>query len=173
MSTEERPVAKRPAVAISDPASVPEPVPSTLATLPHLIGRLHRLFLDALRVEMLGLGVTDLSAAQAHMLMILGGDDLTPHALMESGHYLGADAAVNLKALVDAGYVESPTGDRRGANLTPTDKGRQLHAHLTAASGVWSVGLAGVAELEGTLKILRRLERNWSDAIRRDAIDVE
>lgn len=143
------------------------------AALPHLIGRLHRLFLDALRVEMLHHGVIDLSAAQAHMLMVLGEGDLTPAALMESGHYLGADAALNLKALVEAGYVEPPAGDRRGASLCPTDKGRLLCQHLAAARSVWSAGLAGPAELEATLKILRRLERNWSDAIRRDAIDVE
>lgn len=139
--------------------------------LPRLIERMHRRYLDVVRLELSKHGFYDISPVQAVMLATLGsGGKITVRDLIERGYYLGSNASYNLKNMVDGGYVERQIAerDRRSAKLKPTAKGRTILDMLAelnlqmAESFVKSEG----AEIETTYQTLRHFERRWTEAIR-------
>jgi len=97
-----------------------------LHDLPRQIERMHRRFLDVVRLGLARAGVRDISPAQAMMLGNIGEGDVSVRDLIERGYYLGSNASYNLKNLIDGGYVERRTQarDRRSAHLKLTAKGR-------------------------------------------------
>jgi hypothetical protein len=85
----------------------PENPPTAFAAqiaqdLPRLIERMHRRYLDVVRIELARRGVHDMSPVQAVMLGTLGGEELSVRDLIERGYYLGSNASYNLKNLVEA-----------------------------------------------------------------------
>ncbi len=142
----------------------------TLQELPHQIERMHRRFLDVVRLELGRVGVHDISPVQVMMLGNIGAEEISVRDLIERGYYLGSNASYNLKQLVECGYVErqSSTRDRRSARLRVTAKGQETLEKLGAMELQWAEALLKGEEeaLEMTYKTLRRLERCWSDAIR-------
>lgn len=140
--------------------------------LPRQIERMHRRYLDVVRIELTRNGINDVSPVQAMMLGNIGDQDISVRDLIERGYYLGSNASYNLKSLVDGGYVERQTAerDRRSARLKVSPKGKviletlaKLNAQM-AESILKSPQEAG--ELEATWRTLRRLERRWSDNVR-------
>src|SRR5579864_753125 len=101
--------------------------------LPRLIERMHRRFLDVVRVELTNLGIEDISPVQALMLDNIGNEEISVRDLIERGYYLGSNASYNLKQLVDGGYVDRQTSarDRRSARLKVSAKGRVILETLT------------------------------------------
>ena len=75
------------------------------AELARLIERLHRRFLDVVRIELTRLGIEDISPVQAPMLMTISTEEISVRDLIERGYYLGSNASYNLKSLVEQGYV--------------------------------------------------------------------
>ncbi|NBO19960.1 MAG: MarR family transcriptional regulator, partial [Proteobacteria bacterium] len=109
------------------------PAARHMQELPRLIERMHRRFLDVVRLEMSRLGVRDISPVQIMMLSNIGDEDISVRDLIERGYYLGSNASYNLKQLVEAGYVDreiSPR-DRRSARLKATAKGREVLEKLS------------------------------------------
>lgn len=102
--------------------------------LPRQIERMHRRFLDVVRLELGRAGVRDISPVQVMMLGNIGGEDISVRDLIERGYYLGSNASYNLKNLVDGGYVDriASTRDRRSAHLKITPKGRDVLEKLAA-----------------------------------------
>ncbi|MBP7336208.1 MarR family transcriptional regulator [Niveispirillum sp.] len=153
--------------------SVPE---GRMHDLPRLLERLHRRFLDIVRLELERLNSSHVTPVQGLMLLTIGEGNLTISELIERGYYLGASAATNLKALVIAGLVEAPgEGDRRTAKLRLTPDGYRLCLDLRRLEArhiddVYS-GAAGNTGLQAAYGFLRRLEQAWADVIRADAID--
>src|ERR1700749_4304855 len=96
--------------------------------LPRLIERMHRRFLDVVRVELGRLGIEDISPVQAMMLDNIGDEEISVRGLIERGYYLGSNASYNLKQLVDGGYVErrASSRDRRAAQLKVSPKGKAI-----------------------------------------------
>ena len=80
-----------------------------------LIERLHRCFLDVLRVELERLGIDQINNVQALLLANIGDDEVSVGELMSRGYYLGSNVSYNLKRLVAAGLVvqERSQHDRR------------------------------------------------------------
>jgi DNA-binding MarR family transcriptional regulator len=140
--------------------------------LPHLIERMHRRFLDVLRIELGRLNIHDLSPVQAMMLANIGDGEISVRDLIERGYYLGSNASYNLKNLVEGGYVDrqASTRDRRAARLKLSEKGQTILAALakinTSMAEPLIKGEAEANDLEITYKTLRRLERRWSDSLR-------
>jgi DNA-binding MarR family transcriptional regulator len=139
--------------------------------LPRLIERMHRRFLDVVRIELTRLGINDISPVQAMMLCNIGDEEISVRDLIERGYYLGSNASYNLKQLVECGYVnrQASARDRRSARLKLTDKGRKvLHelGRLTAQCAEPLTKPGEGADFESAYKTLRRLERRWSDAVR-------
>ncbi|MFM2043418.1 MAG: hypothetical protein RLY86_1994 [Pseudomonadota bacterium] len=147
--------------------------------LARMMERLHRRFLDVVRIELSRLDADDISPAQALMLMTIGTDELSVRDLIERGYYLGSNASYNLKNLVEAGYVDRAQNqrDRRSARLKLSPRGVELCAALRRLEGEHVEGLVrsdqDARDLDSTYRTLRRLERTWSEVIRYDGLDFD
>src|ERR1700691_5482985 len=98
--------------------------PQAAQELPRLIERMHRRFLDVVRIELGHRGINDISPVQAMMLASVGDEEISVRDLIERGYYLGSNASYNLKNLVDGGYIDRQTSarDRRSARLKVSAK---------------------------------------------------
>ncbi|MBP2230852.1 DNA-binding MarR family transcriptional regulator [Azospirillum agricola] len=147
--------------------------------LARLIERMHRRYLDVVRVSLLKQGIEDVGPVQALMIMLIGEDELSVRDLMERGYYLGSNASYSLKILVDAGYINRAANqrDRRTARLQLTDKGRALRAELTKLEQLQAEALvrneAEVRDLKAAYRTLRRLDRVWGDMVRYSSLDFD
>jgi DNA-binding MarR family transcriptional regulator len=133
-----------------------------------LIERLHRRFLDVLRVELDRLGVTDINNAQGLLLANIGRQEVSVGELMSRGYYLGSNVTYNLKRLVEADYVaqERSQRDRRVVRVRLTERGLQLSQKLALILEHQSAALErepGMADLAALNDSLRALERFWSE----------
>jgi DNA-binding MarR family transcriptional regulator len=156
------------------PSSVPAgtSLPQVTQDLPRLIERMHRRFLDVVRIELSRQGVNDISPVQAMMLANIGDEEISVRDLIERGYYLGSNASYNLKNLVDGGYIDRQASerDRRAARLKLSAKGKNILDALTKLNQQMAEPLVKLdneaAEFEATYRTLRRLERRWSDSVR-------
>ncbi len=140
--------------------------------LPRQIERMHRRFLDVVRLELGRVGVRDISPVQVMMLSNIGNENISVRDLIERGYYLESNASYNLKQLVEGGYVErhASTRDRRSAHLTITPKGQDVLTKLATLQLQWAEPIlkdeSTASAIEATYKMLRQMERCWSDAVR-------
>ncbi|MDD3288519.1 MAG: MarR family transcriptional regulator [Alphaproteobacteria bacterium] len=143
-----------------------------LRELPRLIERMHRRFLDVVRLELGRRGIRDISPVQVMMMSNIGSGEISVHTLIERGYYLGSNASYNLKQLVDCGYVErlSSPRDKRAARLKLSPKGEATLSALAELEGHWAEPLmkspSDFADIENANNLLRKLEHCWSDAVR-------
>jgi len=146
-------------------------------TVISLIGRLHRQFLEIVKLELDGADIRDINNVQAVMLFNLGDAEMTVGELTLRGCYLGSNVSYNLKKMVENGYVEQARSphDRRSVHARLTPKGRVLRDRLVAMHR-WHAELLQCAmttpDLEHASATLRRLERFWvrvGDEVRRIA----
>ena len=132
-----------------------------------LIERLHRHFLEVVKLELEGLGIHDINNVQGMMLFNIGDAEMTVGELTLRGCYLGSNVSYNVKKMVENGYLvqQRSLHDRRSIHVRLTEKGMRLRDSLTemhrrhaemlpqAALNAEDLQCAGVA--------LRRLERFW------------
>lgn len=132
-----------------------------------LIERLHRHFLELVKLELEGLGIHDINNIQGMMLFNIGDAEMTVGELTLRGCYLGSNVSYNVKKMVENGYLlqQRSLHDRRSIHVRLTDKGFRLRDSLTAMHRrhVESLGQAvvGADDLEALCVTLRRLERFW------------
>jgi DNA-binding MarR family transcriptional regulator len=155
------------------PAPSAESKAQTAQDLPRLIERMHRRYLDVVRIELAKHGFFDISPVQAVMLGTIGGasgnEEISVRDLIERGYYLGSNASYNLKNLVDGGYVDRQASvrDRRSAQLKLSAKGREILAVLTKLNLTMAESLIKNEgrEIDITYQTLRHFERRWTEAI--------
>ena len=146
-------------------------------TVISLIGRLHRQFLEIVKLELDGADIRDINNVQAVMLFNLGDAEMTVGELTLRGCYLGSNVSYNLKKIVENGYVEQARSphDRRSVHVRLTPKGRVLRDRLVAMHRRHAELLQcamTAPDLEHASATLRRLERFWvrvGDEVRRIA----
>ncbi len=145
-----------------------------------IIERMHRRYLDRLRLDLNRLGADDISPSQVMLLFTIGNHDLSVRDLLDRGHYLGSNASYNLKQLVQAGYVDRSASqrDRRSARIRLTDKGRILCLSVQAADEAYQRLIVrdenDMAALESTVNTLRRLEIALATIVHEgDAADMD
>jgi len=132
-----------------------------------LIERLHRQFLEVVKLELDGLGIHDINNVQGLMLFNIGDAEMTVGELTWRGCYLGSNVSYNVKKMVENGYLaqERSVHDRRSTHVKLTEKGRVLRDRLSAMHERHIQMLPQTtltpADLEGTVATLRRLERFW------------
>lgn len=99
-----------------------------------LIERLHRQFLDVLKVELDRKGIQDINNVQAMILFNIGHDELTVGELTVRGYYLGSNVSYNVKKMVENGYLaqERSVHDKRSIRVKLSDKGQDLKNMITA-----------------------------------------
>src|SRR5260221_89692 len=99
-----------------------------------LIERLHRQFLEVVKLELDTQGVHDINNVQAMILFNIGDLELTVGELTLRGCYLGSNVSYNVKKMVENGYLiqERSAHDRRSIRVRLSQKGLGLCAQLDA-----------------------------------------
>ena len=132
-----------------------------------LIERLHRHFLEVVKLELEGLGIHDINNIQGMMLFNIGDAEMTVGELTLRGCYLGSNVSYNVKKMVENGYLiqQRSLHDRRSIHVRLTDKGFKLRDFLSAMhrrhTEMLEQAVVGVNDLESVCITLRRLERFW------------
>ena len=145
-----------------------EPVRQAYEQIISLVERVHRYFLELMKLELERRGVLDINNVQSLLLYNIGPETLTVGDLTLRGYYLGSNVTYNLKKLVEAGYVEQEPSprDRRSVYVRLSDKGLQLHGQLKATFDRHAGALAGAGisaeDVERLPHMLNRLERFWN-----------
>ena len=98
-----------------------------------LIERLHRNFLEVVKLELEGLGIHDINNVQGMMLYNIGDAEMTVGELTLRGCYLGSNVSYNVKKMVENGYLvqERSLHDRRSIRVRLTEKGTTLRDQVS------------------------------------------
>ena len=132
-----------------------------------LVERLHRHFLEVVKLELEGLGIHDINNVQGMMLFNIGEAEMTVGELTLRGCYLGSNVSYNVKKMVENGYLAQQRSlhDRRSIHVRLTDKGIRLRDRLTSMHQRHATLLPQAAvsaeDLQDVAGTLRRLERFW------------
>ena len=132
-----------------------------------LIERLHRYFLDVLKVELDKNNIQDINNVQSMILYNIGEDQLTVGELTIRGYYLGSNVSYNVKKMVENGYLEQERSvhDKRSIRVKLSRKGKELCDMISTMFGAHEQAIAesdlpedALPEMNATLK---RIERFW------------
>ena len=133
-----------------------------------LIERLHRHFLDVLKVELDKRGIQDINNVQSMILYNIGDDELTVGELTIRGYYLGSNVSYNVKKMVENGYLaqERSVHDKRSIRVKLSPKGKELCDAISEMFGRHEDAIANSDLPEEALKgmnaTLKRIERFWA-----------
>jgi DNA-binding MarR family transcriptional regulator len=142
-------------------------MPAAYLEVVSLVARLHRQFLEIVKLELDGLSIHDINNVQAMMLFNIGEAQMTVGELTLRGCYLGSNVSYNVKKMVENGYLaqERSVHDRRSAHVKLTDKGRSLRDRLAGMHQrhieILKQTSVSEADLKEVITTLRRLERFW------------
>lgn len=133
-----------------------------------LIQRLHRHFLDVVKLELDRKGIQDINAVQAMILYNIGDDELTVGELTIRGYYEGTNVSYNVKKMVENDYLiqERSIHDKRSIRVRLSEKGLKLRNLVTAMFDrhdklLTAAGL-GPDKLRDVNKTMTAMERFWS-----------
>ena len=132
-----------------------------------LVERLHRQFLELVKLELDSLGIRDINNVQGMMLFSIGDAEMTVGELTLRGCYLGSNVSYNVRKMVDNAYLAQQRSlhDRRSIHVHLTEKGCTLRDSLTAMHQRYFEMLteAGLTadDLQAVGITLRRLEQFW------------
>jgi DNA-binding MarR family transcriptional regulator len=132
-----------------------------------LVERLHRHFLEVVKLELEGLGIHDINNVQGMMLFNIGDAEMTVGELTLRGCYLGSNVSYNVKKMVENGYLahQRSLHDRRSIHVRLTEKGIKLRDSLTVMhqrhAEMLSQATLAADDLQAAGVTLRRLERFW------------
>lgn len=133
-----------------------------------LIERLHRHFLDVLKIELDRKGIQDINNVQSMILFNIGDDEMTVGELTIRGYYLGSNVSYNVKKMVENGYLiqERSVHDKRSIRVRLSDKGKKLCELITAMFKRHEDQLKGTditdERLTGLNNALKMIERFWA-----------
>ena len=132
-----------------------------------LIERLHRHFLEVVKLELEGLAIHDINNVQGMMLFNIGDAEMTVGELTLRGCYLGSNVSYNVKKMVENGYLvqERSLHDRRSIRVRLTGKGTRLRDQVSVMLqrhlDMLAQATLNMDDLQATGVTLRRLERFW------------
>lgn len=146
------------------------PTPNqSYAELMATLDRIHRRYLDVIRLELDHMGVKDINPSQALMLLSVGERDVPVRDLIQRGGYPASTASYNIKKLVDYGYLdqERAANDRRSIRLSLTERGRGVVRSIKALEDR-HVELAQeepelVEAMAEATRTLRHIDRIWTE----------
>ncbi|MDA1309635.1 MAG: winged helix DNA-binding protein [Proteobacteria bacterium] len=134
-----------------------------------MLDRLHRRYLDVVRLELEAMGIRDVNPSQALLLTMLNDGDVPLRDILQRGGYTASTAAYMIKKLVENGYIEQARAahDRRTIRLRLTRAGKRVAEHLAALNSRHAGTAGGLERMEDeivdTTATLRRLDRIWTD----------
>jgi len=133
-----------------------------------MIERLHRHFLDVLKVELDRRGVQDINNVQSMILYNIGDEEMTVGELTIRGYYLGSNVSYNVKKMVENGYLvqERSIHDKRSIRVKLSDKGTALRNMITEMFLRHEKKLGGTEltadRLNAMNNTMRMIERFWA-----------
>ena len=133
-----------------------------------LIERLHRRFLDVLKVELDRKGIQDINNVQSMILYNIGDDEMTVGELTIRGYYLGSNVSYNVKKMVENDYLvqERSVHDKRSIRVKLSEKGLELKNMISEMFSRHESEIQGSEITEDALKdlsdTLKMLERFWA-----------
>lgn len=133
-----------------------------------MIERLHRHFLDVLKVELDRKNIQDINNVQTMILYNIGDDELTVGELTIRGYYLGSNVSYNVKKMVENGYLvqERSVHDKRSIRVRLSEKGINLRDTMTAMfnrhEGLIEGSELTPERLKGLCDTMRLIERFWA-----------
>ena len=131
----------------------------------NLIERLHRQFLDLLKVELERGGIHDINNVQSMILHNISEDEMTVGELTMRGYYLGSNVSYNVKKMVENGYLvqERSIHDKRSVRVHLSDKGKALNKAISDLYTKHESNLDGVGLTDERLKALNQTLRDIED----------
>jgi DNA-binding MarR family transcriptional regulator len=136
-----------------------------------IVERLHRQFLEVVKLELEKEAVHDINNVQAMILFNIGESEMTVGELTLRGCYLGSNVSYNVKKMLENEYImqERSTHDRRSVRVRLSQKGLALHRKLQRMHerhvAALVQGVVQADDLVAAHKTLRRLERFWIQAV--------
>jgi DNA-binding MarR family transcriptional regulator len=138
------------------------------------IERLHRLFLDVVKMELDRLQIQDITNIQCFILYNIGENTLTVGEVSNRGYYLGSNVTYNLKKMIENAYVlQQPSPhDKRSTNIKLSPKGLKLFRSFDniLLNHAKNIKHNGIEEPDiRTLKsLLQKLESFWNFTLTHD-----
>ncbi|MDD5585806.1 MAG: MarR family winged helix-turn-helix transcriptional regulator [Alphaproteobacteria bacterium] len=136
-----------------------------------LVERLHRHFLEVVKVDLDRQGIQDINNVQALILYNVANDEMTVGELTARGYYLGSNVSYNVKKMFENGYLmqERSPHDRRSVRVKLSEKGLDLHKKLNEyfekQVGMLEASNLGNEEIAKGNDTLKKLERFWTTLI--------
>src|SRR5438067_1397255 len=136
-----------------------------------LVERLHRHFLEVVKLELDGLRIHDINNVQGMMLFNIGDAEMTVGELTLRGCYLGSNVSYNVKKMVENDYLvqERSAHDRRSVRVRLSEKGQALRQKIVKMHGrhveALSKGPLTEQDLTNAFAALRRLDRFWTTTV--------
>lgn len=136
-----------------------------------LVERVHRHFLEVVKVDLDRQGIQDINNVQALILYNIADDEMTVGELTARGYYLGSNVSYNVKKMVENNYLvqERSPHDRRSVRVKLSEKGLALHKKLNEffEKQVGSLSASGLSgeEITKSNDTLKKLERFWTTLI--------
>lgn len=133
-----------------------------------LIERLHRHFLDVLKVELDKKAIQDINNVQSMILYNIGDDEMTVGELTIRGYYLGSNVSYNVKKMVENGYLEQERSvhDKRSIRVKLSQKGLDLKNLISEMFARHEGEISGSELTDESLNALsdtmKMLERFWA-----------
>lgn len=133
-----------------------------------LIERLHRHFLDVLKVELDKKGIQDINNVQSMILYNIGDDEMTVGELTIRGYYLGSNVSYNVKKMVENGYLvqERSVHDKRSIRVKLSEKGLDLKNMISDMFKRHEEEIQGSEitdeRLDEVSETMKMLERFWA-----------
>ncbi|ARN85417.1 MarR family winged helix-turn-helix transcriptional regulator [Candidatus Nucleicultrix amoebiphila] len=133
-----------------------------------LIERLHRQFLEVVRVELDRINVTDITNIQCFILYNIGKTRLSVGEVSNRGYYLGSNVTYNLKKMVENGYLvqEQSPHDRRSSYISLSKKGETLYDRIETIFTEHAKNLKhnGISDedIKHMKSLLQKLEGFWT-----------
>ncbi len=144
---------------------------ASFSDITRLIERLHRRYLDVIRLELSQNGLDDINAVQAVLLTNVKDAEVSIRELVDRGYYIGSNVTYNVRHLVQCGYVLQSRSerDRRSVKIKLTERGLEVCSLLGEmeqrhASAMGDTGRQ-LSDIDAARSTLRSLERVWSDSI--------
>jgi DNA-binding MarR family transcriptional regulator len=144
------------------------PTPQQYYETVQLIERLHRRFLDVLKVELDRRGIQDINNVQSMILYNIGDDEMTVGELTIRGYYLGSNVSYNVKKMVENDYLiqERSVHDKRSIRVRLSEKGMKLLAIISEMFEKHVEKIQGTEltdeKIADVSVILKMLERFWA-----------
>ena len=132
------------------------------------IERLHREFLEVVKLELDSQGVHGINAVQAMILFNLGNHEMSVTELTLRGCYIGSNVSYNLKKLGELGYLvlQRAEHDRRVMHVRLSENGHALREKLLTMHERHLAALSKAPlteqDLNDTSTVLQRLDRFWA-----------